>query len=43
MKIPCALRSFWPVLDAHKEIIAVAAFEKAPCSHELVLEEHHGK
>jgi tRNA(Ile)-lysidine synthetase-like protein len=43
MKIPCALRPFWPVLDAHKEVIAVAAFEKTPASHHMVLEEHHGK
>lgn len=43
MKIPCALRPFWPVLDAHKGIIAVAAFEKTPGSHQMVLEEHHGK
>jgi tRNA(Ile)-lysidine synthetase-like protein len=43
MKIPCALRPFWPVLDAHEEIIAVAAFEKTPASLQMVLEEHHGK
>jgi tRNA(Ile)-lysidine synthetase-like protein len=43
MKIPCALRPFWPVFEAHKEIIAVAAFEKTPASHQMVLEEHHGK
>jgi tRNA(Ile)-lysidine synthetase-like protein len=43
MKIPCALRSFWPVLSSRKEIIAVAAFEKTPAPHQMVLEEHHGK
>lgn len=43
MKIPCALRPYWPVLGVHKEIIAVAAFEKTPASHLMVLEEHHGK
>jgi tRNA(Ile)-lysidine synthase len=43
MKIPCALRPFWPVLDAHEEIIAVAAFEKTPASYQMVLEEHHGE
>ncbi len=43
MKIPCALRPFWPVLETHKEIIAVAAYEKTPALHQMVLEEHHGK
>jgi hypothetical protein len=43
MKIPGVLRPFWPVLEADKEIIAVAAFEKTPARHEMVLEEYHGK
>ncbi len=43
MKIPCVLRPFWPVLEANKEIIAVAAFEKTPAQPEMVLEEYHGK
>jgi tRNA(Ile)-lysidine synthetase-like protein len=43
MKIPSALRHFWPVLEAHKEIIAVAAYEKTPASHQMILEEPHGK
>jgi tRNA(Ile)-lysidine synthetase-like protein len=43
MKIPCALRPFWPVLEAHEEIIAVAAYEKAHASYQMSLEVHHGK
>jgi tRNA(Ile)-lysidine synthetase-like protein len=43
MKIPCTLRSFWPVLEADKEIIAVAAYEQTAASHQMVLEEQHGK
>lgn len=43
MKIPCALRPFWPVFEANKEIIAVAAFEKTLAAHEMILEECHGK
>jgi hypothetical protein len=43
MKIPCALRSFWPVLETDREIIAVADFENTPASQQMVLAEHHGK
>ncbi|HVN70640.1 MAG TPA: hypothetical protein VMU10_01350, partial [Desulfomonilia bacterium] len=43
MKVPCALRPFWPVLASREGVVAVAADENAPAGFKVVWEQAHGR